>query len=594
MARKTGAKKESDPRPDSKKLQERLEGKVTGMMPAVDKARDVPAKPGKPQKKSDGKIQEKPKPVKAAAQKEKPKGKDAAEKKARTKEAPPREELPKESLSELASQREEIEALLSSIEDAYREATLPDTTYQEVKAQNERKLKDINRKMEMLQKEAGPSEEITEEEPALISAEPVRAVQAARTSPRTVQAPVPEKPGKAEALIKVLEEKIEERLKNVIAMASVEVTDKRIGKIDQRLEALEMTLKEVKRAADTVDGYEKQFSSMSADVEKTKARMDSVKESRNIIDEKMQRLTETFAEIRSIVYQREAASKDQEVLIDKLRETISHVDTARILREFTVRDEQLRDVNTRLERLERSNKMLSETMSRIKGLMTDIGSLENIMKASKLVGEKLERIQEIEEKIKAVSTRLDGIYVDMKKRLDEFNTYKVRQDKLSGMSEDMSKNFDELSRRLTDYATKSDLESLKDQMSVIRESMKKASEPKIPPEVRSLSDEKEQIETLLSTLEENLKNKDISQAEFDNAKQSNIKKLVEIEKKIQSYMKAPKPSVKSEEAGDEEEPGPVTGKHRKIMTLAKLRESYERGEISKRAYDKGKKLLLRK
>ena len=73
MARKTGAKKESDPRPDSKKLQERLEGKVTGMMPAVDKARDVPAKPGKPQKKSDGKIQEKPKPVKAAAQKEKPK-----------------------------------------------------------------------------------------------------------------------------------------------------------------------------------------------------------------------------------------------------------------------------------------------------------------------------------------------------------------------------------------------------------------------------------------------------------------------------------------------------------------------------------------
>jgi chromosome segregation ATPase len=319
--------------------------------------------------------------------------------------------------------------------------------------------------------------------------------------------------------------------------------------------------------------------------------VESAKEAKNIMDDKVQRITESFAEIRSIVYQREATAKEQEVAIDKIKETVSQVDTARILREFTTRDEQMRDVNTRLERLERSGKMLSETMNKIKGLMTDIGSLENVIKASKLVGEKLEKIQEIEERIKSISSRLDGVYIDMKKRLDEFGVYKIKQDKLSGMAEDLVKNVEDLTRRLSDYATKSDMYAFGDELKRVKYEIKKVTAPELPPEVRGLQEEKAQIEDLLATLEENLKNKEISKEEYESAKEGNVKRLQQIEEKIRSYSKSAPAKAKVAEAPAATADGK---KHERVMMLAKLRESYEKGEISKQAYDRSKKLLLKK
>jgi len=514
-------------------------------------------------------------------------------------------EKPKESLHELMSHKEEIEALLSSMEDAYREATLPDKTYHEVKSKNERELEEIERKMKVLmaeapekmrQEAARPGAEMPEKKEApMVAGKPVVLERPARP-PAIAELPAPpvkpEKPRTA-LMIEELQKRIEERLRDVIASASVEVTDKRIRKVDGRLDILESDIRELKRTADTVAGYDKQFTLMNTEVEKTKALVESAKEAKNITDDKIQRIAESFAEIRSIVYQREAAAKEQEVVFDKIKDAVSQVDTARILREFTTRDEQLRDVNTRLERLERSGKMLTDTMNKIKGLMTDVGSLENIMRASKLVGEKLERIQEIEERIKATSSRLDSVYVDMKKGLDEFNVYKVKQDKLDGMSGDIVKNVEELTRRLVDYATKEDIDMVKRLIEKVKEQAKAAAAPALPPEARLLQEEKEEIETLLATLEENLRNKEVSEKEYNNARSKNVLRLKEIEEKIRYY---PTPTAnptatggkQPEPAGEEEE------KHSKAMLLAKLRESYENGVISRVAYEKSKKLLLKK
>ena len=393
---------------------------------------------------------------------------------------------------------------------------------------------------------------------------------------------------KAEALIKLLEQKIEERLRDVIASASVEVTDKRLKKLDGRVDTIEIAVKDFKGAAESVGTYDKQFTMMKTEVEKVKALVDSVKEAKNLMDEKLQRVTESFAEIRSIVYQREASSKEQDVLIDKLKDTVSQVDSARILREFTTRDEQMRDVNTRIEKLERSNKMLGETMNRIKGLMSDIGSLENVIKASKHVGEKLEKIQEIEERMKASNSKLEGVYVDMKKKLDEFNDYKVKQDKLTGVGDDLMKNVEELTRRLTDYATKADITSVKDELKIVRETAKSpaptasASPAQVSSDVAKLKEEKSEIETMLQTLEENFKTKAMSEADYNSAREKNMQKLVEIEKKIKTASSAP--------AGGAE----GGGSHARVMLLAKLRDSYENGEISRAAYEKSRKLLLKK
>ncbi len=519
-----------------------------------------------------------------------------------------KKETPEESLDEMLTQREEIEALLSSIEDSYRDATLPDKTYHEVKSKNEKKLEEVNVKIKNMQKTATPKE-LKKIEERLEEAE--KPVQSAPTEPDSIR-PVETAPKvgptgkpaaaevgkgqqkKADAVIEMLEEKIEDKLRNVIDTANIEITDKRMKKLEGRLDVVERSAKDIKGTSDTtsqtVGGYDKQFTLMKTDVEKIKAMVDSVKEAKNIMDEKFQRTTENFAEIRSIVYQREARAKEEEVIIDKLKDTISQVDTARILREFTTRDEQLRDVNTRLERMERSEKMLSDSLNRIKGLMTDIGSLENIVKASKHVGEKLEKIQEIEGRMKASSSKLDGIYVDMKKKLDEFTEYKVKQDKLSEMADDIMKNVEELTRRLSDYATKTDIATINDELKIVRDQAKKAQAVQVSPEVAGMREEKEEIESILSMLEENYKNKEIAEAEYKKAKESNMLKLAEAEKKIAAASSGKMPA----NAGGKPSGGSAENKHTRVMMLAKLREAYENGELSKAAYDKSRRLLLKK
>lgn len=527
-------------------------------------------------------------------------GKEAAE------DAGKKEEEPKESMSELIAQKDEVEALLSSIEDAYREATLPDNTYQEVKTKNEKKLDVIENKIKALEaagvkveeevKEgiapevpAKPPGSGTEAEKPVVVEAPVRPAEAPGTS-----APAPRAGGMPSVpVLEDFEKMIGDRMKDVITAASLEMTDKRIRKVDERIDAIESDVKELNKTAETVAGYDKQFTLMNTNVEKTKALVEGIKEAKNITDDKIQRMTESFAEIRSIVYQREAQAKEQEVVFDKLKDAISQVDSARMLREFTTRDEQMRDVNTRLERLERSGKMLSDTMSKIRGLMTDVGSLENIIKASKHVGEKLENIQEIEGRMKATSTRLDGVYVDLKKRLDEFAIYKVKQDKLEGISGDLMKNLEDMTRRLTDYATKDDIELVKQLVSGVKEQMKHATATtvtvELPPEAKSLQEEKEEIETLLSTLEENLSNKEISQEEYDSAKSKNQQKIKEIEEKLQSYSKPAAKRGSGAKASDEEDE-----KQSKAMLMAKLKESYESGELSRKAYLKSRRMLIKK
>jgi hypothetical protein len=520
-----------------------------------------------------------------------------------------------DSIPELQSQKEQIEELLSSIEDSYRDATLPENTYREIKEKNEKRLTDIVRKIESLggtveqkapKAAAVSGDEAFGEGEAGYPAGAARQPAQGRRQPAGAGAAAPASQdmgsGKAEALIKLLEKKIEEKLKDVIATASVEVTDKRVRKMEERLEALDAgvkskidaldsELKSMKKTAESVEKYDKQFTSMNTEIEKVKALVDSVKEAKNVMDDKLQRVNENFAEIRSIVYQREAAGKEQTVLLDKLKDTVSQIDSARILREFTTRDEQLRDVNARLERLERSNKMLTETMAKIKGLLTDVGSLDNIVKASKHVGEKLEKMQELEEKMKATSTRLNSLFLDMKKKLDEFAEYRVRQDKLAGTGEDLVKNVEELTRRLTDYATKADVTGIRDELKLVREAAKSASSRPAQAaasgssaEIAKLREEKDEIESLLETLEENYKAKAMGEDDYRKAKDNSIRKLADIERK----MKQAASGGAHAGAGDDE------GKYSRAMLLAKLRESYETGEITKQAYDRSMKLLLTK
>ena len=57
-----------------------------------------------------------------------------------------------ENLIELQKQKEDIEILLSTLEEAYRDASITEEHYNEVKGKNKKKLEEINLKIISLEK----------------------------------------------------------------------------------------------------------------------------------------------------------------------------------------------------------------------------------------------------------------------------------------------------------------------------------------------------------------------------------------------------------------------------------------------------------
>ncbi|NIP40276.1 MAG: hypothetical protein GTN39_02010, partial [Candidatus Aenigmarchaeota archaeon] len=146
------------------------------------------------------------------------------------------EEIPKltESLEHLMHQKEEIRALLSSLEDAYSEATIMEEDYREIKSKNLTRLEEINKKIETLKREGvkpkpPPRPEIPVVEPP--TAVPVEAPPIPAAPPVVVEEKVERKPKKKKGLVspedlKKLEVDLAERVKEMVEDIGAKVSEK--------------------------------------------------------------------------------------------------------------------------------------------------------------------------------------------------------------------------------------------------------------------------------------------------------------------------------------------------------------------------------
>ena len=95
----------------------------------------------------------------------------------------------KSSLTELTKRKEEIEILLASLEDEYREATVSEKSYNEIKKKNIEKLEEIKKEIEEMKKN-------TEAQALAPIPESVKKTSAPFASPQVLVAQAPANSGK--------------------------------------------------------------------------------------------------------------------------------------------------------------------------------------------------------------------------------------------------------------------------------------------------------------------------------------------------------------------------------------------------------------
>ncbi len=513
-------------------------------------------------------------------------------------------------LEKLNKEREDIELLLSSLEETYAEAGITEKNYREIKEKNEKKLEEIMRKIEEIKKKQHSkkrkrpkkAEKEISETPPETTAQPVTEIPKETPAPE----PKPEEP-------KLTKEDIKQLLATVVKEAKL--VD--IAEISPKIEKLSIQL------------------------EKLKAFVDAIREERDTTHEKIQRIAEELGELRSDVHSNERRLSEQEIKLKDMDSLISNLKPQRFTKIMSDLENEIKKHEARIMKLEDLSSEIIKRVSNIKEILENLGSIEHIANISREVNKKFLKIEEKERKIIRLADKIDGIFAELNKRLDEFIFYKAKQDTLNELVNEMMKTLDEINTKMERFVERTELEVLRDTLEAKIAEMRPEASEEVPETVKNLEERREEIKGLLEILEEQYKTGAISEEEYKKAKEENMKMLREIEEKINAERskqvssetetssaeeKSPtvtKPELETiknelEKAGSilggldvEKETPQITQETEKLPSLKSepekeaadepedpkkkmllhLEDSFKKGLISKEAYERTKKII---
>lgn len=391
----------------------------------------------------------------------------------------------REALVELVRKKDDLENMLASLETAYREASISEEHYKEMKEKNQKKLDEIKEKI----KKKGGAEEMPEV--PLSTPEPEEEVP--------VSTPGPEVPEKAEKEIKLE------------------------GAPENLNEALSKIVNELK----SDKGLAERFEKFQVELEKLKTMMDAKKDEKSLMEERLQRVIEEVGEIRSSTSSMEGRLSEQEMKMEELKEIIDFLKPERFTKDLQKKDAELKSHEDKIERLDETMSMILKNINAIKNVLERMGSIENIARMSNEISKKLIEIDEKSKKMTRVADRIDNIFVELNKRMEEFLFYKAKQDALDALSKETLKSIDEINMKLENFAQRSELEDLRAVMGGGQSEVSAPVEEETsePDEITKLKFQKQEIKDFLNMLDEQHKGGEINEKDYQQAKKTNTEKI---------------------------------------------------------------------
>jgi hypothetical protein len=414
---------------------------------------------------------------------------------------------------ELQRQKEDIENLLSSLDAGFAEGSITQEHYNEVKQKNLEKLEEIKRKLKIAEK---------------------KTQKQAEKEPEPKEPPAPKEPAPAK----------EDKKEEAPAKGKDEAKEKKpgiLGEISSKISG-EKEISEERLKEKIVMELSPKIEKINIRLVKLKAFVDAMKEDKTGERESTQHINEELGETRSAIGSMEGRLGEMEMKVEDVSETLTDLKPQRFAKELQKKEEEIKMHEARLEKLDDMNTSILKRMNQIQMILEKLGNIESIATMTKDISRKLMSIDEREKKITRLADKIDNMFVEINKRLEEFMFYKAKQDSLDDLSKEMLKSMDELTTKLTRYAEKDDLELLRDTMENKISTLTKEGATSTAP--AQMGQEQSEMESLMKLLEEQYKKGMISKKDYDKAKAANIQKAAVSEP-------APKKAGPPEEGGKE-------------------------------------------
>jgi len=474
----------------------------------------------------------------------------------------------KEKLVALQKQKEDIEMLLSSLEEAYNDASLSEEHYNEVKQKNQKKLEEINAEITKLGEKVGkvessaePTSAPAEKPPAEAPAEKPKKKKGKKKSKKAKEsAEAPAKKPK-----KKKEEIVDEDLPIIpvsqagpgeglggdeiggapaaestpVATTPPELDKKKLSS-DAAAVGTKLDTSEIKdvitRLVEQIkpSGIEvlPKVEKMQVQLEKLKAFIEAVKDEKKGNADTIRRIMEEMGEIRSNVASSDGRLSDAAMKVDDMTETLKMLKPERFTKLLTKLDSSIKQNEAKIEKLDDISSVVIKKVGLVEDVLREMGSLEKIVSFSKNIASRMIMVDQTEKRITRVGDKIDGIFVEINKRLEDFMLYKAKQDTSDELIQEMMKNMDEIDTKISGLVTKEELEEMRDNLETRISSAAETAGVKASPAIAKYNEQKEEINSVLEMMEEQFKSGALKKDEYEKAKKINTERLVGIEKKI--------------------------------------------------------------
>lgn len=465
-----------------------------------------------------------------------------------------KENLSDLSVDELIDKWRQIKTLLDSLEDDYRKAEISESAYKEAKDKNQRKFKQLTEilagwgvtkdQLESKSSINGVESDSDTDKEAASSGKPASPESGTAEPDESVNVQPPaQRPAAAPAVPAAQAPSVVPSPQPSISMEVIE------AKIDTK-------------------------------IEKINANIDTLKEANTGLSERMQTINESIGELRSQGSQRESVIKDVQSKLETVGEEISSINPEKYSKALEKRDKTSGKQDMRIEKLEMKTSEITKTTGDIRKLLESIGGLENVSHLNKEMGKKLMLVKQLSDDTQKLANRVEKMYVQLNKRMEDFAVYMSKQENLEGVVKDIIKSIDAVSMRLDDYVTIENFDNLKKSLTdleikigTLQEMIGKVipvASMNIPQPVRELQEEKEAIQSIIESMEAEYTEGRMKKESYDLVKEKNVKKLQVIEDALRKEWKRFEDVVAGSIRGNQPAPDKSSG------TEAPIPEATER------------------
>lgn len=338
-----------------------------------------------------------------------------------------------------------------------------------------------------------------------------------------------------------------------------------------------------------------------ANVERLKAEVGALKDIKFQADARVRELAESLGEVRSLFFQRDTTARELEANVARLSEEVKSVNPRTLTEELAKRE---RDAEEQRARLEKVELLMQDFATQVREAQRGLGKLSsaaNLLEVDKDIDQKIARMEEMRSSVERLSSKVEKIFFELDRRLTEFRIAKDKVEKVDELTKELMKSMDETKVKLTDVPSREEVDKLQAAIKLARETKPEAVIPvreindlraeiealksrfqatvdsvRVEPtelpsaetaDVVELEKHRHEVKDLLALLEEEYRDGLISEKTFNETRQKNEDRLLQIEIKLkklnevpQSVVQAPRPVAPAPVTEEMPAPAPVIEK----------------------------------